>query len=666
MSKNKASALSSLRFIIAILIGLIGCSALWILHPLNNFLLNNSFIADHFLPELAIGFIILLILLINPLLRLIGEKYALNIRQLALIFGMVLVATAVGHMFRCMPHAIARTNLRACENAKLAKLHKKMDLPESLYVEPVEFGKEALLVEQFHDQLRPGNEIPWKAWLPPLLSWGVMLGGAWILMIGLGLAVFPQWRDNERLPFPLLAVQQELIDKPEKGRKLPRLFYSKMFWGACVMVIILHSFNGLSHHTHGSFPKFPLNWNLATAFSEGLFRHTEWYFKTGRIYFMLVGITFFMPNRIGFSIWFTFIATQLYRMIGYEYFAPFHYQTVQYQSYGAMFSYAAIILWLGRKHWLQVMKAMVSSAKTDENIRDRAAGWLFVGGGAILFFWQIWAGVQVIWALVMVFIMAICSLTLARIVCETGIPFIATYYGPSFTLRLFATKLLTLKTVYISNFLEIVAGKAASRVSAGVFAIHGYALDKEGNAKSSTRLAYIFIGVLIIGILLCGATHLVMTYNNPGSLDGSRVPIASWGSWQGVRIQNEIVALDRGVWNEKPYSTWGNVTFGAILAAVLQVACLLSPKWPLHPVGLLMMSSWFLSVGWFSIFLGWSIKMIIVKYGGAQAYRIAKPFFLGLIIGEMFSALLWAAVPASMVLLGYDPTDVGHIVILPQ
>lgn len=665
MKENNTSNLNVKRTIIAIITGLIGAVGVWVLHPLNNFLLNNSFIADHFLPELAICFVIILIILVNPLLRMIGEKYAFNFRQLALIFGILLVSATIGPMFRCIPHAVARANLRACEDAKLAKLHKKMDLPESLYVEPVEYGKEALLVKQFHDQLRPGNEIPWNSWVPPLLSWGVMLGSAWLLMIGLGLIVFPQWRDNERLAFPLLAVQRELIETPESGRKFPPLFYKKIFWAGCILVFILHSFNGLSHHTHNSFPVFPLNWNLFNAFSDGIIRHATSSLKSGRIYFMLVGITFFMPNRISFSIWFTFIASQLYRMVGYEYLAPFHYETVNYQSFGAMFSFGFIIIWLGRKHWKEVIKAMVLPSKCDENIRDRTAGWLFTLGGLILFCWQIWTGVQVFWALVMVFIVTMCSLTLARIVCETGIPFIATFFGPTFTLRMFSAKLMNLNTVYITGFLNIVV-RAASRTSACVFAVHGYAIDKDNKPKTTARLAYLFIVVLLLGILICGATHIVMSYNFSGSLDGSRVPIAMWGSRQAIVVQNEISSLDRGVWSEKPFSVWGHFSFGAVLAAILQIACLFSPKWPLHPVGLLMMGSWYHGIVWYSIFLGWSIKVIMVKFGGAQAYRIAKPFFLGLIIGEMLAAIFWAAVPATLIMMGYDPTDVGHIVILPQ
>jgi len=66
--------------------------------------------------------------------------------------------------------------------------------------------------------------------------------------------------------------------------------------------------------------------------------------------------------------------------------------------------------------------------------------------------------------------------------------------------------------------------------------------------------------------------------------------------------------------------------------------------WPLHPLGYTMLSSWATFKLWFSIFLGWGMKFTIVKYGGLKAYRQARPVFLGLVIGEMVCAGLWAII----------------------
>jgi hypothetical protein len=68
--------------------------------------------------------------------------------------------------------------------------------------------------------------------------------------------------------------------------------------------------------------------------------------------------------------------------------------------------------------------------------------------------------------------------------------------------------------------------------------------------------------------------------------------------------------------------------------------------WPLHPLGFVMVGSWSLVVYWFAIFLAWLLKTVIVHYGGLSGYTRARPFFLGLIFGEMSIAVVLTLVDA--------------------
>jgi hypothetical protein len=49
---------------------------------------------------------------------------------------------------------------------------------------------------------------------------------------------------------------------------------------------------------------------------------------------------------------------------------------------------------------------------------------------------------------------------------------------------------------------------------------------------------------------------------------------------------------------------------------------------------------------------GWLLKILLVRFGGARLYRLARPLFMGLIIGEVLAAIFWAIVPGWLALCG--------------
>ena len=65
------------------------------------------------------------------------------------------------------------------------------------------------------------------------------------------------------------------------------------------------------------------------------------------------------------------------------------------------------------------------------------------------------------------------------------------------------------------------------------------------------------------------------------------------------------------------------------------------PVSPSTPVGYLLVYTSGLRQVWFSIFLGWLAKMLLVRFGGASLFRRSRGFFLGLILGEAFAAAGW-------------------------
>ncbi len=100
-----------------------------------------------------------------------------------------------------------------------------------------------------------------------------------------------------------------------------------------------------------------------------------------------------------------------------------------------------------------------------------------------------------------------------------------------------------------------------------------------------------------------------------------------------------------GTWDTPVHNRPLHMGVGAAIAGFLYWACLAMPKWPLHPVGLLLVWTEFSDMIWASAFVGWSAKVLIVFLGGARGYSRARAFFLGLVFGEVLAGIVWGVLP---------------------
>ena len=63
--------------------------------------------------------------------------------------------------------------------------------------------------------------------------------------------------------------------------------------------------------------------------------------------------------------------------------------------------------------------------------------------------------------------------------------------------------------------------------------------------------------------------------------------------------------------------------------------------WPVHPIGFPIATTWVAGQIWYSVFLVWVFKSLILKLGGPHAYRRIQPFFLGLVLGNIVAGGMW-------------------------
>ena len=646
------STFSATRVLVALAVGCIGCLFIWFAAPYNNFFLNNSFISDTFFPVSGVVFMLVIVLIVNPILHLIRKGLSLNRRQLALIFVMLLSAAVVTSqgLLRMLPWSLARTTHNINQSEPLADAFNASGVPHALFPDKIGHGIETPVADQFLDELNPDQSIPWKNWLAIAPVWGIFLLACWLLMVGVGLVLFPEWKHKERLQFPLLEVHRSLLPDSDSDHLFPSVFYSRLFWTGAGVVMALYALNGLNHHTHGAVPMIPLGWRLSHLFTEEPWRYLSGSIKNvNHIYFVLVGMAFFMPNRVSFSIWSITVGYCLFEMVHRAFFPPYYGGMIGDHRNGAMVAVSLMVLYISRHHLLNVGKIMISRVKSDSDRLLRVSGWMVVAGAVGMFIWLRWAGVPSALAAMFVFIGFLVSVLIARIVAETGMPFVRiTGMNAWYFMGMFPASWVTGAAIYMSGFVSMV-----------------YQLGEKASPKYQLRLGYMMIIILVVGFFVCGAVHLYMGYTQAETLDGTYVALNSWGSNQMNRSENMLVQWSRDYW-PMPKHRLNNLVFGFLLAGSLQIACMRSPRWPIHPIGMLLVGHFYGTSSWASIMFGWALKMSIVSLGGAAAYRYARPLFLGIIMGEIFSAIIWTVVPVVLLLMGHDPADVGHIPLLPR
>jgi hypothetical protein len=203
---------------------------------------------------------------------------------------------------------------------------------------------------------------------------------------------------------------------------------------------------------------------------------------------------------------------------------------------------------------------------------------------------------------------------------------------------------------------------SATFICPSVMATHAVQLDRDCPPTRRLRMGVLLIGVLLVGLVVCGAVHLQMNYRHGASLDGKIQPLNSWGSKHVVRGAGEVIRLGEYQMDDlrrfNSPDRWdfgvGNLSFGIGLTILLFCLCLRWPAWPLHPIGLVMVHTYASGQAWASVFAGWLIKLVMLRYGGARLYRAARPVFLGLIVGEVLAAALWLIVPTLRALMGLE------------
>jgi hypothetical protein len=652
--------------------------------PLNDYVLNNTPVIGSALPTAVVLALLLGIVLLNTPLRRYRPRRALTSGELTIILAMALVACAVpaGGVMRYLVGHITGLQILTAEDDRYRQLLHEADLPAWLFptfstdlanraADPVlrDFaGRVPLHDPTWWDSLLA---VPWLAWVPPLLAWGTLCLLLAAALIAMALLFRRQWSDNERLPFPLAGIYIALVEDPRPGSLLNPTLSSHSFWICAGLVFIAHAFAGLHTYFPRFAPEVPLGFDLRTILSSGAWTYVEDDFKRAQVYFTLVGITYFLSQKVAFSLWFFFVLLQLTR-VGYgNWEMDFSDNMQRDQLFGAVFPYAAAFLFVARAHLARVARLMFSPPTPNDPawryLPDGIAGWTLLLSSAGIVAWLCLVGVSLLSAISLVAIMLLFFLVVARVVAETGMPYVGLYLPLTLPMSYLAASLpagLSAKAP-ARDFLtgQLLSGLFAHdhRESLPLFASH--ALKVADSTLPSPDHARRFLPALAASLLLAFlvsfAAWLVVEYRFSTPLDrnGGGAVVNVWAAYLQPRYftyEPTLAHLASSPELPQPHNRLAHFGFGAAAMSLLSFLRLRYEAFPLHPVGYLMCFTLGLKWVWFSIFLGWLAKSAILRLGGASLYRNAMPAFLGLILGEIAAAGFWLAFNLARLSLGFD------------
>lgn len=482
------------------------------------------------------------------------------------------------------------------------------------------------------------------SWVVPLAAWGAFflcLAGMYLCLTVL---VRRTWVENEKLTFPIIQLPLA-ITAPDAGTTF---FRNPRMWAGFGLAFGISLLNGM-HQIIPSLPQFPVNITPLTANAglSGLLAVRPWNVigaTYSSFYPFAIGIAYFMPLDLSFSCWFFFVASRAFRVIGNLYgwdatgTAGFPY--FGEQAAGAWLGLGVMLLYSGRRYWQGTVRAAWQGARADD---PREAGhyrWAYAGlliGGVLLAVFCAVIGMSG-WVAALFFgIVFLLGFTITRVRAELGSPHEIYWINPSQVMvTLLGTHVIGAHDLTLISLLYWFNRCCRN---------HPMPNQLEAFKMMEGRPAVPF-GGMVGAIVLAMLVSLPVTYwaNLHVTYEaGAGAKAAGFAAWSGVESYGRLAGwLTQPV---PPASTGlGYGTAGLLLTVLLSVMRARFAWWPFHPAGYALALSSAMEYFWLPVFLAWTCKFLLIRYGGVTLYRAAVPFFLGLILGDYTMGALWALI----------------------
>lgn len=571
---------------------------------------------------------------LDRLLAWLRRRRVLQAREIAVAYVIALVGIPLSSLGIVRPMLPSLTALRYFAEpsnhfAELADL-----VPD--WVAPAD---ERVITEYF--EAAPSERVPWAAWLGPLGAWLVFLGAFFAALIALAVLLRRPWTEHDRLSYPVATFAVELVGREGAVSPLP-LLRDPLMWLGFALAAVFDGMN-IAEAINPGLPALGLYYPLGALFTE-----RPWSALQSVVFYHrpeFVGFGYLVPVEILGSTWAFYLLTQLLAVggtaVGYE---PPGFPFVMRQSAGAYLAMAGVLLWAARRSLAQSLRALIRGEGGGGPSRGRA--WIVLAAGLlVMLLWARAAGMHVGLAALFFAAMLLIAVTFARIRAETGVPTNWAFpFGEAKKLILEATGTAVwsrggMQGLTIMSVMNFLARGYFPGLMA--FGIESLELGERMAARRGEILGALAIA-FAVGLPLAWAMHLQAFYHYGANvLEGGTIA----GGYRTTLARQEFELLSGMVENPGLPQRLASGFAAGGAGVVLLLAALRHHflRLPVHPLGYALATSYGYLL-WAPFFSVWAIKSLVIKLGGARAYRRLVPLFLGIAFGHLFVAgLLWGA-----------------------
>ena len=466
-----------------------------------------------------------------------------------------------------------------------------------------------------------------RAWLPPMLVWGCFLFALFSVMLAINFILRKQWTENERLSYPLIQLPLAMTS----GRQ--RFFRSRAMWigfGVAAFIDLLNGFN----HLFPQLPRIGLTRSrendLADLFTIHPWDAIDW-LPVG-VYPFAVGLAFFIPLDLSFSVWVFYLYWKLQRVLGDALGLPHGFPYASEQSFGAYVGLGVMAIWTARRHLVRVARKCFGAGShvddTDEPMSYRGTViWLLLSL-AFLFGFCHRTGMS-FWVIVLFFgLYYMLAIGITRMRAELGSPVHDQHFAGADEMTYAFAGAKPLGTGNMTMLSYFYFFNRAYDCLLMPHQLEGLKIAERAEIRYR-RFGCVMVLATVLGIVTSVWAYLHFAYQ--GEINTG---------WAGQEAFQRLEG-----WLTHPSGTDGSVITAIGVGFLVSVALTLMRGqflWmPLHAAGYAVTTTWTMNFFWFSIFVSFVLKWVIVKHGGLRSFRRAAPFFLGLVLGEFVVTTFW-------------------------